>query len=748
MSSPLAYPHQNMAFKDIQILRMNYLRGPNIWTYRPIIEALIDLGEMEDHPSNKIEGFNDRLNAWLPGLVEHHCGVGHRGGFLTRLVGGTWMGHIMEHVSIELQLLAGARAEFGKAREISKRGIYKVVFRTEHEELGRESFLAAREIVMSAANNQPYDITATINRLKGIADKRCLGPSTACIVDAAVERKTPFIRLTEGNLVQLGYGSRQRRIWTAETDRTSAIAESISSDKDLTKRLLTQCGIPVPEGQVVKTSDEAWAAAQDIGLPVVVKPLDGNRGWGVSLDVNTEEGVRNAWAAADKEGSGVLIERYVRGDEHRVLVVGDRVVAATRGETACVTGDGQSTVEQLIELQINSDPRRGEAEGFPLDLIRLHTARGEMSLLEIQRQGLEPTSVPAKDRIVVVQRNGNLNNDVTDLVHPDVAAVATLAARVVGLDIAGIDIVTQDISRSLEETQGAIIEVNAGPGLLMHVKPAVGQPRPVGKAIVEHLFGANESGRIPVVGVVGTQQVTELSQLIAWLLHLSGKRTGLACQDGLYMDQQHLGKKDARGFEFSERLLINRALDAAVFETSPSHILNEGLAYDRCLVGVVTNMPETNDALIQQHDIQTPEQMRTVIRTQIDLVLPEGAAVLNADEEAVVGLAELSDGEVVYYAKDHSNTTVTAHRQQGGRAVYCKEGHVTLARGDQETQLFHLDLELIARLLQGGLHISTLLAAVAAAWSLDIAPLLIRAGLKNFGQNKSHVVKAADRKIA
>ncbi|CAN1548192.1 cyanophycin synthetase [Burkholderiaceae bacterium] len=737
-----------MAFKDIQILRMNYLRGPNIWTYRPIIEALIDLGEMEDHPSNKIEGFNDRLNAWLPGLVEHHCGVGHRGGFLTRLVGGTWMGHIMEHVSIELQLLAGARAEFGKAREISKRGIYKVVFRTEHEELGRESFLAAREIVMSAANNQPYDITATINRLKGIADKRCLGPSTACIVDAAVERKTPFIRLTEGNLVQLGYGSRQRRIWTAETDRTSAIAESISSDKDLTKRLLTQCGIPVPEGQVVKTSDEAWAAAQDIGLPVVVKPLDGNRGWGVSLDVNTEEGVRNAWAAADKEGSGVLIERYVRGDEHRVLVVGDRVVAATRGETACVTGDGQSTVEQLIELQINSDPRRGEAEGFPLDLIRLHTARGEMSLLEIQRQGLEPTSVPAKDRIVVVQRNGNLNNDVTDLVHPDVAAVATLAARVVGLDIAGIDIVTQDISRSLEETQGAIIEVNAGPGLLMHVKPAVGQPRPVGKAIVEHLFGANESGRIPVVGVVGTQQVTELSQLIAWLLHLSGKRTGLACQDGLYMDQQHLGKKDARGFEFSERLLINRALDAAVFETSPSHILNEGLAYDRCLVGVVTNMPETDDALIQQHDIQTSEQMRTVIRTQIDLVLPEGAAVLNADEEAVVGLAELSDGEVVYYAKDHSNATVTAHRQQGGRAVYCKEGHVTLARGDQETQLFHLDLELIARLLQGGLHISTLLAAVAAAWSLDIAPLLIRAGLKNFGQNKSHVVKAADRKIA
>jgi cyanophycin synthetase len=728
-----------MAFKDIQILRMNYLRGPNIWTYRPIIEALIDLGEMEDHPSNKIDGFNDRINGWLPGLVEHHCGVGHRGGFLTRLVGGTWMGHIMEHVSIELQLLAGARAEFGKAREISKRGIYKVVFRTEHEELGRESFLAARAIVMAAANNLAFDITATVDRLKKIADLRCLGPSTACIVDAAVERKTPFIRLTEGNLVQLGYGAKQRRIWTAETDRTSAIAESISSDKDLTKRLLTQCGIPVPEGQIVKTADEAWEAAQDIGLPVVVKPLDGNRGWGVSLDVNTEEGVRAAWTAAEKEGSEVLIERYVRGDEHRVLVVGDRVVAATRGETACITGDGISTVEQLIDSQINTDPRRGLAEGFPLDLIRLNTPRGEMSLLEIQRQGLKPESIPTQGRIVVVQRNGNLNNDVTDWVHPDVAAVATLAARVIGLDIAGIDIVTQDISRPLEETKGAIIEVNAGPGLLMHVKPAVGQPRPVGKAIVEHLFGPNESGRIPVVGIVGSQQTTELSQLVAWLLHLSGKRTGLACKDGLYMDQQHLGKSDSRGFEASERLLINRALDAAVFETTPALILDEGLAYDRCLVGIVTNMPDTTPTLIDKHDIQTSDQMRTVVRTQIDLVLPEGAAVLNADEQAVTSLAELSDGEVLFYAKTKDNATMLTHLQSGGRGVYCKEGHVTLARGDQETQLFHLDLELIARLLKNGLHISTLLAAVAAAWSLDIAPLLIRAGLKNFGQQNQHV---------
>ncbi|MBU6224352.1 MAG: cyanophycin synthetase [Burkholderiales bacterium] len=740
-----------MAFKDIQILRVNYLRGPNIWTYRPIIEALIDLGEMEEHPSNSIEGFNDRINAWLPGLVEHHCGVGHRGGFLTRLVGGTWMGHIIEHVSIELQLLAGARAEFGKAREISKRGVYKVVFRTEHEDLGRASFKAAHRLVMSAANNLAFDVAATVEELKIIVDTLCLGPSTACIVDAATERKTPFIRLTEGNLVQLGYGARQRRIWTAETDRTSAIAESISSDKDLTKRLLSQCGIPVPEGRTVTSADQAWQAAQDIGLPVAIKPADGNRGRGVSLNVKTENAVRAAWLAANTIGASwsdteenvpVLIERYVTGQEHRILVVGDRVIAATQGETAYVVGNGVSTVEELIESQINTDPRRGASEIFPLDVINFtDSSRGEMTLLEIQRQGLEPQSIVEAGRKVIVQRNGNLNIDVTDKVHPDVAATATLAARVIGLDIVGIDIVTEDIGRPMTETRGAVIEVNAGPGLLMHVKPAVGQPRPVGKAIVDHLFGPNDSGRIPVVGIVGTEQTTQLAQLIAWLLHLSGNRTGLACKDGLYMNQHHLSKNDARGFEDGERLLINRALDAAVFETTPLHILNEGLAYDRCQIGVVTDMPETTQILIDQHDIQSPDQMRTVIRTQVDLVLPEGATVLNAQDDAVVSLADLSDGEVLFYAQDPSNTHLTAHRQQGGRVVFCQEGFVTLARGDQETPLFHLDMDLIARLLQQGLKINTLLAAVASGWSLNITPLLIRAGVKNFGQNLSAVSK-------
>jgi cyanophycin synthetase len=493
----------------------------------------------------------------------------------------------------------------------------------------------------------------------------------------------------------------------------------------------------VPEGQLVDSPEAAWVAAQEIGLPVVVKPYDGNRGRGVSLDLQTQSSVEAAWHAARLESKYVLVERYVRGEEHRLLVVGDRVVAATRGETVSITGDGVSTIEQLVNTQVNNDPRRGDIEIYPLAAVRFHGPDHLIHLLEIQRQGLEPTSVPTLGQRVIVQRNGNLNIDVTDDIHPDVAAIATLATRVVGLDIAGIDIVAQDITRPLLEQGGAVIEVNAGPGLLMHRKPAVGKPRPVGEAIMQHLFGSQEHARIPIVGVIGSQQTPQIAQLTAWLLHLSGRRTGLANQQGLFMAQRQVESRDARGFDFAERLLINRALDAAVIETSPRHILEDGLPYDRCAIAIVTDMPATDDVLRDEHDILNEEKMRNVVRTQVDVVLATGAAVLNADEPAVVSLAELCDGEVVYYARDFNQPLLKEHRQQGHRVVSCRDGQVILARGEQETALFHLDVTLFSRLLNEGLELPTLLASVAAAWALDITPQLIRAGLKNFGQTPS-----------
>ena len=418
-----------MTFPAIELLRMRYLRGPNVWTYRPVIEAWVDLGPLEDHPSNTLPGFVDRLTSWLPGMIEHRCGVGERGGFIQRLHEGTWCGHIMEHVAIELQTLAGMQVGFGKARETSQRGVYKVVIRTRQEEVGRESMVAARDLVMAAIHGTAFDVKGTVNRLKAMVDRLCLGPSTACIVDAATEHRIPSIRLTDGNLVQLGYGALQRRIWTAETDRTSAIAESISSDKDLTKMLLTQCGVPIPTGDVVHSPEQAWRVAQDIGLPVVVKPTDANHGRGVALDLRKREDIEAAFTMAEREGTDVMVERFIPGDEHRLLVVGNRVVAASRGETARITGDGIHTVAELIELQINSDPRRGEEEDFPLDTIRLKDL--PTAVLELQRQGLEAESIPEKDRVVVVQRTGNMGIDVTDQVHPEVAAVVVLAARVV-----------------------------------------------------------------------------------------------------------------------------------------------------------------------------------------------------------------------------------------------------------------------------------------------------------------------------
>ena len=727
------YPLQPMAkFNDIQLLRINYLRGPNIWTYRPVLEVWLDLGALEDHPSHQIPGFNDRLTAWLPALVEHHCGVGERGGFLQRLQEGTWCGHVLEHIVIELLNLAGMPTGFGQTRSTSQHGVYRMVFRAREEQVARVALECGHRLIMAAINDEPFDVAAAVARVRTEVDDRYLGPSTACIVTAAGDRGIPHIRLNDGNLVQLGYGARQRRIWTAESEYTSAIAEGIASDKDLTKSLLKACGVPIPEGQVVATPEEAWEAAQDIGLPVVVKPSNGNHGRGVTLDLRRREEIEAAWHVAEPEGREVMVERFIPGDEHRLLVVGGKVVAAARGEVLCITGNGQSTVAELIATQLNSDPRRGYEEEYPLEIIDVATDAKVQ--LELKRQDLSADAVPAAGQQVVVQRNGNVAVDCTDDVHPEVAYIAQLAAKVVGLDIAGIDMVAQDISKPLHTQGGAIVEVNAGPGLLMHLKPAEGAPRPVGQAIAEHLFpiddaqGGDEAGRIPVVGVAGTRDASTIARLVAWLLHLGGHYTGLACKDGMFMNERCVDTRDSAHWAGAHRLLMSQMVQAAVIENDARTILRDGLAYDRCTVGVVTDM-DGFDALAD-FDIQTPEQMAKVMRTQVDVVLPSGAAVLNAAEPEVADLARLCDGAVILYATDPDLPAITAHRANDhGRAVLVRGGHVVLATGSSEKSLGALDRLGFGRDTP---NVHTLLAAIGAAWALDIAPDLIAAGIKTF----------------
>jgi cyanophycin synthetase len=723
-------PHGKIFFmtkkQDIDILRVTHLRGPNIWTYRPVIEAWLDIGELEEFPSNTLPGLYERLTTWLPGLIEHRCGVGERGGFLERLRDGTWPGHILEHIVLELQNLAGMKTGFGKTRSTADRGIYKMAFRTRDEIVGRAALQAGRTLIMAAINDTPFDLKATVDELTDLVDRWCLGPSTAHIVDAATERRIPSIRLTEGNLVQLGHGAAQRRIWTAETDRTSAIGESIASDKDLTKTLLASCGVPVPEGTLVRSAAAAWEEAQDIGLPVAIKPVDGNHGRGVSLNLMNEADIHAAYAIASEEGdsSAVLVERFIPGNEHRLLVVGHKVVAAARGESLWVLGDGKSTVTQLCDSQINIDPRRGNSEEFPLSLVV--PAESDEVKLDLQRQGLTPDSIPQDGQRVLIQLNGNVADDVTDLVHPDVAYMAGLAARVVGLDIAGIDLVCEDISRPLDEQRGAIIEVNASPGLLAHIKPAQGAPRAVGKAIVEHLFTDGDNGRIPLIGVTGTRDAALVARLVGTVLHLSGKHAGVANRDGLFLDRRQVDARDSTRFDAGQRLLINRTVQAAVFESNARTILNEGLPYDRCLVGIVTDMgavAEVEDLYVRDQDA-----LFNVVRSQVDVVLSQGAAVLNAADAEVVKLAELSDGAVVFYALDEANAVLKQHREDGGRAVFVRGGHIVLADGADETSLLSMSKVKPATASQP----EAVLAAAAAGWALDVPHDLICAGLRTF----------------
>lgn len=721
-----------MKKKNFEILRVTHLSGPSIWTYQPIIEAWIDLGELEDYPSNTIPGFYERLTGMLPSLVEHYCGVGERGGFLQRLRNGTWTGHIMEHVCLELQSLAGMPVTFGKARETDVRGVYKVVFRTDQEQVGRKALELGKALVLAAINDEPFDVADAVEQLRRRIDRDYLGPSTAHIVRAAEESKIPFIRLNDVNLVQLGYGAKQRRIWTAETDGTSAIAEEIASDKTLTKSLLAAAGVPVPEGQEVDSPAQAWEVAQDIGLPVVVKPSDGNHGRGVFTDLSTREQVETAFMGAEKEGSSVIVERYVQGQAYRLLVVGNRVVAASRGKTITVQGDGRSTVLQLIEDQINSDPRCGFEAEFPLSPIRLH--REPIVQLELQRQGYSAESVPPAGQTVLLKPHGDLAYDCTDEVHPEVVRMATLAARVVGLDVAGIDLVARDITRPLDVQQGAINEVNAGPGLLMHIKPMEGQPRPVGQAIVDHLFAPAEQGRdcrIPVVGITGSKHTTRIARLVAWLMHINGKQVGMACQDGFFLDTRLVDPKPAVNWEAGQRVLINRSVEGAVFEHNQHVILTEGLPYDRCLVGVVTDMHSDHD--LTPFYINTPEHHFNVVRTQVDVILPQGTAVLNAADEQVVEMAELCDGKVIFYALDGTLPAITSHREQGERVVFLNDQDIVLAHGHEETSRIPLSSLKPSKADKPEM----VMAAVAAAWALGIKPELIGAGLRTFNATPS-----------
>jgi cyanophycin synthetase len=726
------------------------LRGPNIWANFPVLEAWVDLQDLKDSPSDEIPGFNDRLMSWLPTMIEHKCSIGERGGFFERLRRGTYQAHILEHVTLELQELAGTPVAFGKARETSEAGVYKVVIQYREEKLARACLEEARTLCLAAVHDRPFDVAAAIERLRDLSHDVCLGPSTASIVNAARARNIPVRRLSEGSLVQLGQAARQRRILTAETDRTGAIAQEIAQDKDLTRSLLRAVGVPVPHGRPATSPEDAWEAAQEIGAPVVVKPRFGNQGRGVTTDLSEREHVIAAYHNALLIGE-VVVEQSAPGADYRLLVVGDRMVAAARREPAQVIGDGVSTIAQLVE-QVNRDPRRSDNHATALSKIYLCP----ISLQVLTEQGYNGESVPPVGQRVLIRRNANLSTggtaaDVTDLVHPDVAARVVEAAQAVGLDIAGIDVVAQDISRPLEEQSGVIIEVNAGPGLRMHLEPSSGTPRQVGEAIIDMMFPPGDMGRIPVVAVSGVNGKTTVSRLVAHMFRTAGRTVGLTCTDGIYINNRRIEDGDCSGPQSARAVLLNPTVDAAVFETARGGILREGLGFDRCNVAIVTNIGEGDH--LGQADIDTLEKLALVKRTIVDVVLPQGAAVLKADDPLVAEMAPSCKGSVIFFGRDGEHRVISAHRATGGRAVFVRDGAIVLADGAREIPFLPLNRVPLTYHGRVAFQVENVLSATAAAWAIGMPAEAIRAALESFvsdtqqSPGRFNVLESCGRKV-
>ena len=584
-------------------------------------------------------------------------------------------------------------------------------------------------MIQAALNGTPFDAEATIAELRELDEDDRIGPSTGAIVDAAVARGIPFRRLTSGSLVQLGWGSRARRFQAAELDSTSAVAESIAQDKDLTKRLLHAAGVPVPMGRPVTDVEDAWAVAQEVGLPVVVKPQDGNQGKGVVVNITTREGLEAAYKVASEFGDEILVERFLPGHDFRMLVVGGQLVAAARREPPQVLGDGTHTIRELVQI-VNQDPRRGSGHGTALTKIRLD----DIAIARIASEGLTPESVPAQGQRVVLRNNANLSTggsatDVTDDVHPEIAARAIEAAQTIGLHICGVDVVCETMLKPLEEQSGGIVEVNAAPGLRMHLAPSFGRPRNVGVPMVDELFAPGDDGRIPLVAVTGTNGKTTTTRVIAHLFTSHGWRTAMTNTDGVWVNGRQIDSGDCSGPKSARNALAHPETDAAVLECARGGILREGLGFDRCQVAVVTNVGEGDH--LGLNFITTKEDVSVLKRVIVQNVAPTGYAVLNAADPLVAAMAHVCPGKVIFFAADRHHPVMATHRAQGSRVVYVDGDSIVAAEGSWRESIPLREIPLT----RGGtitFQVENIMASIGAAWASGLPWQTIRRGLAGF----------------
>jgi len=665
----------------MKILGIQVLRGPNIWSInrKKLIQMRLDLEDMEQRPTNLIEGFRERIEQLIPSIQTHRCSKGAPGGLLLRIEEGTWMGHVIEHIALEIQTLAGMETGFGRTRQTKTDGIYNVVFSYLEEKAGVYAAEASVRIAEALIDNKEYDLDHDILRLRELRESERLGPSTGSIVDEAIARDIPWIRLNKSSLVQLGYGKNQVRFRATMTERTSSIAVDIAGNKDETKRLLGDAAIPVAKGVTVSTIDDVYAALKSVGFPLVFKPLDGNHGKGATINVKTEEEAVAAFHYAKEYSRRIIVERFITGHDFRVLVIDHKMVAAALRVPAHITGDGEHTVQQLIDKE-NEDPRRGY--GHENVLTEITVDRDTEDLLE--KKGYTLETVAPKGEIVYLKSTANLSTggtsiDVTDQVHPQNVFNCERISRIVGLDICGIDIMAENLTEPLTENGGVVLEVNAAPGFRMHLAPSEGLPRNVAAPVLDMLYPIGKDARIPIIAVTGTNGKTTTTRLIAHIVKNNGSRVGFTTSDGIYVQNTLLMKGDTTGPFSAEFILKDPTVEVAVLETARGGILRSGLGFNKCDIGVVTNIQEDHLGISDIHNLDDLTRVKSVI---IGAVKRTGWAVLNADNAYCLKIAASADCNVAYFSMDEKNPVIVEHSKKGGISAIYENGYITIKKGD------------------------------------------------------------------
>ena len=703
----------------MDVSRIRALRGPNLWSRHTAIQAIVTCQGDECTIAN-LPGFETRLRERFPELGDL---------IPADRLDTVSLAHAFEFAALGLQAQAGCPVTFSRTAQTVDTGVYQVVVEYTEEDVGRLAFERAEQLCFAALNNTPFDLDATLKELRDLDEDIRLGPSTGAIVAAATTRGIPYRRLTQGSLVQFGWGSKQKRIQAAETCFTSAIAESIAQDKELTKKLLHAAGVAVPYGRPVADEDDAWVAAQEVGLPVVVKPQDGNQGKGISVNLTSEEQVRHAYRVAIEFRDDIMVERFLPGHDWRLLVIGDKLIAAARRDPPLVIGDGTHTVRELVDI-VNRDPRRSDGHATSLTKIRFD----EIALARLAEQGYNADSVPPRGTRVVLRNNANLSTggsatDVTDDVHPELAACAVTAAQTVGLDICGIDVVCDTMLKPLEEQGGGIVECNAAPGLRMHLDPSFGKGRAVGEAIIGMMFPDGDNARIPVVAIAGTNGKTTTSRLIGRIFEANNMRVGMTSTDGVYIQGKRTDTGDCSGPRSARNVLLHPDVDAAVFETARGGVLREGLGFDMCDVAVITNIGLGDH--LGLNFITTVDELAVVKRVIVENVAPNGTAVLNAADPVVAAMAHHCHGNIIFFAQDRMNPVLATHRAQGQRVVHVERDAIVCAEGRKKHRIPFAGIPL-TRNGTIGFQVENAMAATATGWALGYSWEVIEKALAGF----------------